>query len=224
MLGVLPGIMGGIEAAEAINLILRLGDPFIGRLILLNTIDMRFTEIRIGKNPDCPMCGTKPSIRELLDYEAFCGVARVASKSVPEVAPVLLGKWLNEGKEVELLGVREPFEYQICHLETSKLIPLGQPQARVGELDGSKTLVVYCHTGQRSARAVEYLSAAGFTNAKNLKGGITAWTARGGPDDAGILNNCSSKIPTLPTRVGADVDGMGWRTRSTKCSHSAKLF
>jgi molybdopterin/thiamine biosynthesis adenylyltransferase/rhodanese-related sulfurtransferase len=174
VLGVLPGIMGSLQAAEALKLILHLGDSLIGRLLVLNATEMRFTEIKVGKNPDCPICGSNPSIHELQDYEAFCGNIG-SSESVPEVTPSLLKSMLDEGKDVELVDVREPFEYQICHLEGSKLVPLGQLQARVGDLSKSKTVVVYCHHGRRSANAVSYLTSAGFTDVRNLRGGIAAW-------------------------------------------------
>ncbi|MDA4127287.1 MAG: molybdopterin-synthase adenylyltransferase MoeB [Thaumarchaeota archaeon] len=175
VLGVLPGIMGSLQAAEALKLILHLGDSLVGRLLVLNATEMKFTEIKVGKNPDCPICGSTPSIRELQDYEAFCGGSMTAGESVPEVTPILLKRMLDEGRDVELVDVREPFEYEICHLEGSKLVPLGQLQARAGDLSKSKTVVVYCHHGRRSANAVSYLTSAGFTDVKNLRGGIAAW-------------------------------------------------
>jgi molybdopterin/thiamine biosynthesis adenylyltransferase/rhodanese-related sulfurtransferase len=175
VLGVLPGIMGCLQAAEALKLVLRIGEPLIGRLLVLDATGMRFTEIRVGKNPDCPICGSNPSVHELQDYEAFCGTGASASESVPEVTPIVLKKMLDEGRDVELIDVREPFEYEICHLEGSKLVPLGQLQARAGDLSKAKTVVVYCHHGQRSANAVSYLTSAGFTDVRNLRGGIAAW-------------------------------------------------
>ncbi|HEV2138580.1 MAG TPA: molybdopterin-synthase adenylyltransferase MoeB [Nitrososphaerales archaeon] len=175
VLGVLPGIMGSLQAAEALKLILRIGNSLIGRLLLLEATEMKFTEIKVGKNPDCPICGPSPSVQELQDYEAFCGAAGLAVASVPEVTPILLKRMLDEGRDVELVDVREPFEYEICHLEGSKLVPLGQLQSRAGDLSKSKTLVVYCHHGQRSANAVSYLTSAGFRDVRNLRGGIAAW-------------------------------------------------
>ncbi len=176
VLGVLPGILGSLQAAEALKLILHLGDSLVGRLLVLNATEMKFTEIKVGKNLDCPICGSRPSIRELQDYEAFCGHSTTAVESVPEVTPILLKRMLDEGRDVELVDVREPFEYQICHLEGSKLVPLGQLSARVGDLEKSKTVVVYCHHGRRSANAVTYLTSAGFPDVRNLKGGIAAWS------------------------------------------------
>jgi sulfur-carrier protein adenylyltransferase/sulfurtransferase len=175
VLGVLPGIMGSLQAAEALKLILHIGDSLIGRLLVMNATEMSFTEIRVGKNPECPICGPNPSIQELQDYEAFCGTETKVSASVPEITPILLKRMLDEGKDVELVDVREPFEYQICHLEGSKLIPLGQLHTRVRDLSKSKTLVVYCHHGRRSASAVSYLTSEGFRDVRNLRGGIAAW-------------------------------------------------
>jgi sulfur-carrier protein adenylyltransferase/sulfurtransferase len=175
VLGVLPGIMGSLQAAEALKLILHIGESLIGRLLVLNATEMSFTEIKVGKNPECPICGSNPSIHELQDYEAFCGTDSNVGPSVPEVTPILLKRMLDEGMEVELVDVREPFEYQICHLEGSKLVPLGQLHARVGDLSKSKTVVVYCHHGRRSANAVSYLTSEGFRDVRNLRGGIAAW-------------------------------------------------
>ena len=175
VLGVLPGIMGSLQAAEALKLILHIGDSLIGRLLVLNATEMKFTEIKVGKNPDCPICGSNPSIKQLQDYEAFCGSNIEAIESVPELTPVLLKRMLDEGKDLELVDVREPFEYEICHLEGSKLVPLGQLPERVGDLSKSKTVVVYCHHGRRSANAVSYLTSEGFKDVKNLRGGIAAW-------------------------------------------------
>ena len=175
VLGVLPGIMGSLQAAEALKMILHIGNSLIGRLVVLDATEMRFTEIKVGKNPDCTICGSNPSVHELQDYEAFCGTADLVGESVPDLTPTLLKSMLDEGRDVELVDVREPFEYEICHLEGSKLVPLGQLQARAGDLSKSKTVVVYCHHGRRSANAVSYLTSAGFTDVRNLRGGIAAW-------------------------------------------------
>jgi adenylyltransferase/sulfurtransferase len=175
VLGVLPGIMGSLQAAEALKLILHIGEPLVGRLLVMSATEMSFTEIKVGKNPDCPICGSHPSIHQLQDYDAFCGAEAGGGISVPEVTPILLKRMLDEGVEVQLVDVREPFEYQICHLEGSKLVPLGTLQSRVGDLSKSKAVVVYCHHGRRSANAVSYLTSEGFRNVRNLKGGIAAW-------------------------------------------------
>lgn len=174
VLGVLPGVMGGLQAAQAINMIVRSGQPLIGRLLLFNAMDMSFSELRVGKNPSCPACGKRPTVTKLIDYEEFCGVKRPAAV-VPEVDPASLKRLLEGGSKVKLLDIREPGEYGLCHLPGSELIPEEEFYRRVGELDRSEDIVVYCHVGAKSARAVEFLSAKGFRKVRNLKGGIRAW-------------------------------------------------
>jgi len=174
VLGVLPGIMGSIQAVEAMKLVLGLGEPLLGRLLLFNATDMTFNELRFKKNPDCPVCGRNPTVRKLIDYEEFCGMRR-ATPSLEEVAPLELKRRIDVGEKIVLLDVREPFENALCRIENSKLIPLGELGRRVGELDRSAEIVVYCHTGVRSARAVGILSSEGFRRVRNLKGGIRAW-------------------------------------------------
>jgi sulfur-carrier protein adenylyltransferase/sulfurtransferase len=174
VLGVLPGVMGCIQAAQAIDLILGKGKPLVGRLLLFDALDMAFRELKLRKNPNCSVCGPNPSVTKLIDYEAFCGVAEEMSPEL-EVAPRTLKQWIDNGREVVMLDVREPFEYEIAHLNNAKLIPLGQLAARANELDTASSIVVYCHTGQRSAQAVRFLNGLGFKKAKNLKGGIKAW-------------------------------------------------
>ncbi|HYA56010.1 MAG TPA: molybdopterin-synthase adenylyltransferase MoeB [Nitrososphaerales archaeon] len=174
VLGVLPGIMGSIQAIESIKLMIGMGDPLFGRLLVFNATDMTFNELRFKKNPDCPVCGEQPTVRSLIDYEEFCGVRR-AAPSVQEVAPMELKREIDVGDRIVLLDVREPFEYALCRIENAKLIPLGELGRRVNELDRSAKTVVYCHTGVRSARAVELLTSEGFHSVRNLKGGIRAW-------------------------------------------------
>ena len=174
VLGVLPGIMGSIQAVEAMKLITGLGGSLFGRLLLFNATDMSFNELRFKKNPDCLVCGRKPTVRKLIDYEEFCG-ARRAPPLVEEVAPMELKRKIDDGDRIVLLDVREPNEYALCRIENSKLIPLGELGRRIGELDRSAETVVYCHTGVRSARAVELLTSEGFHRVRNLKGGIRAW-------------------------------------------------
>ena len=175
VLGVLPGIMGSIQAAEAIDLILGKGTPLIGRLLLFDALDMKFRELKLRKNPECPICGENPTIKELIDYEAFCDVDEELKPEFEITSPVL--KQIIDAKgSVTLLDVREPFENQICRIEGSKLIPLGQLTQRVNELDTADEIVVYCHTGMRSAQAVRFLKGLGFKKVRNLKGGIRAWT------------------------------------------------
>ena len=174
VLGVLPGIMGSIQAAEAIDLIIGKGTPLMGRLLLFDALDMKFKELKLRKNPDCKVCGPNATIKELIDYDAFCGVEEEVSPEM-EISPRMLKEWTDNGKEVLMLDVREPFEYEIAHLSNARLIPLGQLAGRVNELDTASAIVVYCHTGQRSAQAVRFLNGLGFKKAKNLKGGIKAW-------------------------------------------------
>ncbi|MDA4128976.1 MAG: molybdopterin-synthase adenylyltransferase MoeB [Thaumarchaeota archaeon] len=174
VLGVLPGILGTIQAGEAISLLLGKGPGFVGRLLLINGLDMVFTEIKFKKDPDCPVCGTHPRITGLIDYEAFCNAGRApSSESIPGIKPITLKRQMG-GSDIILLDVREPSEYDICHINGSKLIPLGQLAERFEEVDRSKTIVVYCHTGRRSADATKFLTSKGF-KAKNLSGGIDAW-------------------------------------------------
>lgn len=171
--GVLPGVMGSIQAVQAIGLILNTGDALQGRLLLFNALDSRFTELRIKKNPECPVCGAKPTIRELIDYEEFCGLKE--ESTIPEIGPVTLKEWMDTRRKILLLDVREPVEYQICHLQSSRLVPLGTLTKRKEELDRNAQIVVYCHTGVRSLAAAKYLKLEGFKDVSNLKGGIKAW-------------------------------------------------
>jgi sulfur-carrier protein adenylyltransferase/sulfurtransferase len=176
VLGVLPGIMGSIQAVQVINLILGKGKLLIGRLLLFDAANAKFTELSIAKNPDCPICGPNPTIRGLIDYDEFCGTGReIELGAGKEIVPTTLKNWLDSGREVVLLDVREPFEAQICAIDGSRLIPLGDLPRRVNELDTADDIVVYCRSGSRSAQAVQLLSTLGFTRAQNLKGGILAW-------------------------------------------------
>jgi len=174
VLGVLPGIMGGIQAAQTINILVGNGRSLAGRLLLFNATDMTFTELRIGKNPKCPVCGANPTVTKLIDYDEFCGV-RKAPLPVKEVSPKELKQLKDGGSRILLLDVREPYEYDLCRIEGSKLIPLGELEHRMREIDKRSDVVVYCHVGMRSARAVEFLSSKGFSKVRNLKGGIRAW-------------------------------------------------
>jgi sulfur-carrier protein adenylyltransferase/sulfurtransferase len=173
VMGVLPGIMGSLQAVQVMNILLGNGQSLSGRLVLFNATEMSFNELRIKKNPDCPVCGARPTITKLIDYEAFCGTNR-AAPSVREVTPGQLKAKLDAGEKILLLDVREPFENAYCKIGDSKLIPLGQLEERVGELSRADEIVVYCHTGVRSARATSFLTSKGF-RAQNLKGGVEAW-------------------------------------------------
>jgi sulfur-carrier protein adenylyltransferase/sulfurtransferase len=174
VLGALPGIMGAIQAVEALKLLLGRGDPLTGRLLLFNATDMSFNELRFKKNKNCPVCGTNPTVKELIDYEEFCGMKR-GSPPVEEITPIELKRLMNGAGEIVVLDVREPYEHELCRIEGSKLIPLGELEKRAGELDKGTDMVVYCHVGMRSARAVQLLSSLGFGRVRNLKGGISAW-------------------------------------------------
>jgi adenylyltransferase/sulfurtransferase len=180
VLGVLPGIVGAIQAAETLKLIIGKGEPLIGRLLLFDALAMRFRELKLRKNPDCPVCGEHPTITKLIDYAEFCGIrgeetASPAQTGVPEIAPRELKARLDRGDDLFVLDVREPHEYQICNLG-GHLIPLGELSRRVNELDSSREIVAHCRSGKRSAEAVEFLRSAGFRKVLNLKGGILAWS------------------------------------------------
>jgi len=178
VLGVLPGIIGVVQATEAIKLILKAGQPLIGRLLLYDALTMRFRELKLRRDTECPICGDRPTIRALIDYDAFCGVtpARPSmGSSVPEISVEDLKARLDRGDDVFVLDVREPHEHQICRIEGSTLIPLGQVAARASELDPSRDLVVHCKAGTRSAKAVALLQERGFSRIWNLKGGILKW-------------------------------------------------
>jgi adenylyltransferase/sulfurtransferase len=186
VLGILPGLLGVIQATEVIKLILGSGEPLIGRLLLVDALAMRFRELRLRKNPECPVCGANPTIHELIDYQEFCGIRgeeTPASSDVPEICPEELKAKLDAGDDVFLLDVREPHEYQICNLG-GHVIPPGELPARLNELDPSREIVAYCRSGARSARAVALLRQAGFTKVKNLAGGILAWSDKVDPSVA----------------------------------------
>ena len=178
VLGVLPGIVGSIQAMETIKLILGAGDPLVGRLLLFDALAMRFRELKLKKNPDCPMCGKNRTITKLIDYEEFCGIrgeeAPVMTDGIAEITARELKARQDRGEKIFILDVREPHEYQICNL-SGKLIPLGELPRRVNELDSSVEMVVHCRSGKRSADAIHFLQTAGFKKLWNLKGGVLAW-------------------------------------------------
>jgi sulfur-carrier protein adenylyltransferase/sulfurtransferase len=183
VLGVLPGIIGSIQALEAIKLILGAGESLVGRLLLFDALQLRFRELALSKDPDCPVCGTHPSVRALIDYEAFCGTRDQGlgtGDSTEITASELKDRFGHNGGPV-LLDVREPFEFEIAHLPNARLIPLGELPARLTELDGRAEIVTYCHHGIRSRRAMELLKGAGFANVRNLRGGIDAWSVEVDP-------------------------------------------
>ena len=179
VLGVLPGIVGSIQAMETIKLILGSGDSLAERLLLFDALGMKFREFKLRKNPACPICGDKRTIHKLIDYYEFCGVrgeeAPAPDLHVPEITPREFKARLDRGDDLFVLDVREPHEYQICNLR-GHLIPLGELPRRVHELDSSREIVTHCRSGKRSAEAVDFLRKAGFRKILNLKGGILAWS------------------------------------------------
>jgi adenylyltransferase/sulfurtransferase len=185
VLGVLPGVIGVIQATEAIKLILGVGQPLVGRLLLYDALQMRFRELKLRRDVECPVCGDHPTIHELVDYDAFCGIVptqpQQAGGGVPEVTADELKARLDRGDDVYVLDVREPNEYQICRIAGSTLIPLGELASRTGELDRDRDMVVHCKMGGRSAKAVALLQERGFTRVRNLKGGILSWIDRVDP-------------------------------------------
>ncbi len=182
VLGILPGLVGVIQATETIKLILGQGDSLVGRLLLVDALGMKFRELKLRKNADCPVCGTHRTITKLIDYDEFCGIRGVeapvaAAGDVPAISVEELKKKLDAKDDIFILDVREPHEYQICNLN-GYLIPLGDLPKRVSELDSSREIVAHCKMGGRSAKAVAFLKQAGFAKVSNLTGGITAWAER----------------------------------------------
>ena len=173
VLGVLPGLVGTIQATEAIKLILGIGEPLIGRLLLVDALTAQFRTVKIRRDPTCPACGTH-EIQELIDYDAFCGGAEPVT--VKEITPRELAQKLARGDDFDLIDVREPFEWEIAHIEGARLVPLSTFPGAIKELDASREIVVQCKVGGRSARAADALVAAGFRNVANLAGGITRWS------------------------------------------------
>jgi adenylyltransferase/sulfurtransferase len=183
VLGILPGVVGCIQATEAIKLVLGQGEPLIGRLLLYDALEMKFRELRVRRNPECPLCGEDPTIRQLIDYEQFCGI-----RGDEPAGPQLGSAWetsvedlharLARGDDPFILDVRNPEEWQICHLDRATLIPLAELPARVHELDSAREIVVHCKSGMRSAKAVQFLREAGFRKIQSLRGGIIEWARK----------------------------------------------
>jgi sulfur-carrier protein adenylyltransferase/sulfurtransferase len=180
VLGVLPGTIGTIQATEAIKLLLGIGSTLVGRLLLYNALDMTFEFVKLKKNPKCKVCGENPEVTELIDYEAFCGVPGYDHEEGSagmdwDISVSELAEKLGRGENIRLIDVREPHEVEISSIPGEELIPLGQLAERLPELDSAQEMVVFCKTGNRSMRALELLTSAGFKKVKNLKGGINAW-------------------------------------------------
>jgi sulfur-carrier protein adenylyltransferase/sulfurtransferase len=182
VLGILPGAIGTIQATETVKLILGIGEPLIGRLLLYDALGMSFREMKLRKNPNCPVCGENPTVTELIDYQEFCGIPQAQQAEdvdeLPEIGVQDLKEKLEAGERVAVLDVREPHEYEVANLEAqgAKLIPLGELPERLAELNQNDEIAVHCKTGGRSARAVKLLQNAGFGNVYNVEGGITAWS------------------------------------------------
>ncbi len=183
VLGILPGLIGLVQATEAVKLILGTGESLVGRLMLYDALAMRFRELKLRRNIECPMCGDHPTITKLIDYHQFCGVPQEAPAAPAqfavtdgEIDPTTVKQMIDRREKFVLIDVREPHEYKICNIPFAKLIPLGDLPKRVSELDSADQIVAHCKSGARSAKAVDFLKQAGFTKVKNMKGGILAWS------------------------------------------------
>jgi len=178
VLGVLPGVVGTIQATEAIKLLTGIGEPLIGRLLLYDALAMRFRELKLRRNPDCPVCGDHPTVTELIDYQQFCGISpeEAHRDATIEITPAEVADWLHSDNPPFLLDVREPNEWEICHIPGAVRISVNELAERMNELDSAVEMVVYCRSGVRSARAVELLRQAGFRKVKNMAGGILRWS------------------------------------------------
>jgi sulfur-carrier protein adenylyltransferase/sulfurtransferase len=177
VLGILPGVVGGIQATEALKILLGIGEPLVGRLLLYDALGMRFEELKLRRDPKCPLCGENPTIKELQDYAAFCGIGRgEEAEAVEEIAAAELKRRLDAGDPLEVIDVREPHEFAIAKIPGTRLIPLGSLSEHLHELDTARTYVVHCKSGARSAKAIGQLRRVGFKRLLNLKGGILAWS------------------------------------------------
>ena len=174
VLGVLPGIIGMLQAIETIKLIVGIGEPLVGRLLHFDALKVKFRELNLRRDPECPVCGEKPTIFSPIDYEQFCGARDEGAMPTMSVHDVK--RKMDAREPFELIDVREPFEYEIARIDGAKLIPLGQIAERVNELQRERSIVVHCHSGRRSAEAVRLLQQRGFANVYNLEGGIDAWS------------------------------------------------
>ena len=184
VLGILPGTVGLIQATETVKLILGVGEPLVGRLVLYDALAMRFRELKLRRNPECPVCGDHPTIKELIDYQQFCGIPNQPHEPAPvegDIDPVEVKAKIDRGDRFLLIDVREPHEYQICNIPQAKLIPLGDLPKRIHELNSADEIVAHCKSGVRSGKAVDFLKQAGFKKVRNMKGGILAWSDKVDP-------------------------------------------
>jgi adenylyltransferase/sulfurtransferase len=176
VLGVLPGVIGGIQATEAIKILLGIGEPLVGRLLLYDALSMSFEQLKLRRSPDCPLCSSKATITELQDYKVFCGIDETEIPAdIEEITATELKQRLDEGEDLPIIDVREPHEWAICRIEGAKLVPLASLSERLHEFDSSRTYVMQCRSGVRSAKAIAQLRKAGFRRLLNLKGGVLAW-------------------------------------------------
>src|SRR5579863_949983 len=181
VLGILPGLVGVMQATEAIKLILGIGEPLIGRLLLIDALGMKFRELKLRKNPECPVCGEHPTVTKLIDYQQFCGIVpETAQESgmkngIPQMTVKELKRRLDAGEDVQLIDVREPYEFQIAQIG-GKLIPQNEVPQRLAEIDRNREVVVHCRSGARSQKIAEFLKQSGYPQVSNLAGGILAWS------------------------------------------------
>jgi rhodanese-related sulfurtransferase len=174
VLGVLPGIIGMVQAIEAIKLVLGKGEPLVGRLLHFDALKMKFRELNLKRDPQCPVCGEHPTIFEPIDYEVFCGTRN--DDAIPAISVHELKRKIDAREPFQLIDVRETFEHEIARIDGAKLIPLREITDRADELQGGEPIIVHCHSGKRSAAAVQLLRERGFENVYNLEGGIDAWS------------------------------------------------
>ena len=181
VLGILPGLVGVIQATEAIKLILGKGESLVGRLLLVDALNMRFRELKLRKNPECPVCGQNPTVTQLIDYQQFCGIApetkeeKTLKNGIPQITVKELKRRIDAGEDVQLIDVREPYEYQIAQIG-GKLIPQNDVPKRLAEIDRDREVIVHCRSGARSQRIAEFLQQSGYPRVANLAGGILAWS------------------------------------------------
>jgi adenylyltransferase/sulfurtransferase len=189
VLGILPGTIGLIQATETVKLILGIGQPLVGRLLLYDALAMKFRELKLRKNPECPVCGEHPTVTKLIDYHQFCGVPQASAAPAVqetkvnqgEIDVVELKQKMDRGDDFVLIDVREPHEYRICSIPGAKLIPLGEFPKHVGEFDANADIVIHCRSGMRSAKACAVLRQNGFQHVRNVVGGILAWSDKVDP-------------------------------------------
>jgi adenylyltransferase/sulfurtransferase len=185
VLGILPGLIGVVQATETVKLIMGIGETLVGRLMRYDALEMKFREYKLRRDPECPVCGDHPTIHAPIDYHQFCGVPQGQMEDAKpvegDIDPVEVKQKFDRGDRFVLIDVREPHEYQICRIPNAKLIPLGELAKRVNELDSADEIVAHCKSGIRSAKAVDFLRQAGFRKVRNMKGGILAWSDKVDP-------------------------------------------